>query len=143
MTMISIVPTFTGSLPEARTLVRIGSVGSDVSRRLSVIFLIAVGGHRVRRLLNDLVRFAYGSELASSRTLCRPHWSDPVNDEFIALEIDDDQCGRLQFELPLDVTDAEIEYIRSLVPSLQSGTLELLDPNTGEVMFTCTPVLVH
>ena len=36
----------------------------------------------------------------------------------------------------------EIEYIRSLVPSLQSGTLELLDPNTGEVMFTCTPVLV-
>ena len=66
-----------------------------------------------------------------------------VNDEFIALEIDGDRCGRLQFELPLDVTDAEIEYIRSLVPSLQSGTLELRDPNTGEVMFTCTPVLVH
>ena len=66
-----------------------------------------------------------------------------MKDEFIAFEIDDDRCGRLQFELPLDVTDAEIEYIRSLVPSVQSGTLELLDPKTGEVMFTCTPVLVH
>jgi hypothetical protein len=90
-----------------------------------------------------LLHFAYGSELASSRTVWRPHWSDPREDEFIALEIDDDRCGRLQFELPLDVTDAEIEYIRSLVPSLQSGTLGLLDPNTGEVVFTCTPVLVH
>ena len=66
-----------------------------------------------------------------------------MNDEFIALEIDDDRCGRLQFDLPLDVTDAEIEYIRSLVPSLQSGTLELLDPNTGEVVFTRTAVLLH
>ena len=79
-----------------------------------------------------------------ARAVCAvPSGAIPVNDEFIALEIDDDRCGRLQFELPLDITDAEIEYIRRLVPSLQSGTLELLDPNTGEVMFTCTPVLVH
>ena len=41
MTMTSLVPTRTGSLPEARTLVRMGIVGSDVSRLLSVIFLIA------------------------------------------------------------------------------------------------------
>ena len=60
-----------------------------------------------------------------ARALCAvPIGAIPVNDEFIALEIDDDRCGRLQFELPLDVTDAEIEYIRSLVPSVQSGTLE-------------------
>jgi len=49
----------------------------------------------------------------------------------------------LKFELPLDVTEAEIEYIQSLVPRAESGTLELLDPNTGEVVFACTPVLVH
>ena len=42
MTMISIVPTFTGSLTRGSTLVRIASVGSEVSRLLSVIFLIAV-----------------------------------------------------------------------------------------------------
>ena len=66
-----------------------------------------------------------------------------VDDEFITVEIDGDGCGRLKFELPLDVTEAEIEYIRSLVPRAESGTLELLDPNTGEVVFACTPVLVH
>lgn len=66
-----------------------------------------------------------------------------VDDEFITVEIDDDGRGRLKFELPLDVTEAEIEYIRSLVPRAESGTLELLDPNPGEVVFACTPVLVH
>ena len=66
-----------------------------------------------------------------------------VDDEFITVEIDDDGYGRLKFELPLDVTEAEIEYIKSLVPRAESGTLELVDPNTGEVVFACTPVLVH
>jgi hypothetical protein len=66
-----------------------------------------------------------------------------VDDEFITVEIDDDGWGRLKFELPPDVTEAEIEYIRSLVPRAESGTLELLDPNSGEVVFACTPVLVH
>jgi hypothetical protein len=52
-------------------------------------------------------------------------------------------CGRLQFELPLDVTDEEIAYIKSLVPRAESGLLELLDPDTGDIVFSCTPVLVH
>jgi hypothetical protein len=43
----------------------------------------------------------------------------------------------------LDITDAEIAYINSLVPGAESGLLELLDPDTGEVVFSCTPVLVH
>jgi len=43
----------------------------------------------------------------------------------------------------LDITDAEIAYINSLVPGAESGLLELLDPDTGEVVFNCTPVLVH
>ena len=42
ITMISLVRRLRDRFPEARTLVRIGSVGSDVSRLLSVIFLIAV-----------------------------------------------------------------------------------------------------
>ncbi len=65
-----------------------------------------------------------------------------MNDEFIAFEIDGYGCGQLKSELPLDLTAAEIEYIKSLVPRAESGMLELLDPNTGEVVFTCTPTLV-
>lgn len=65
-----------------------------------------------------------------------------MNDDFVAFEIDEDGCGQLKSELPLDLTAAEIKYIRSLVSRAQSGMLELLDPNTGEVVFTCTPTLV-
>jgi len=42
ITMTSLVPTYGHSCPQARTLVRMGIVGSDVSKVLSVIFLIAV-----------------------------------------------------------------------------------------------------
>ena len=66
-----------------------------------------------------------------------------MDEDFITLEVDDDGCGRLQFELPLDVTAAEIAYIKSLVPRDEFGLFELLDPDTGEVVFSCTPVLVH
>ena len=66
-----------------------------------------------------------------------------MDENYITLEVDDEGCGRLQFELPLDITDAEIAYIKSLVPRAESGLLELLDPDTGEVVFNCTPVLVH
>jgi len=65
-----------------------------------------------------------------------------MNDDFVAFEIDEDGCGQLKSELPPDLTAAEIKYIRSLVPRAESGMLELLDPNTGEVVFTCTPTLV-
>lgn len=48
-----------------------------------------------------------------------------VDDEIITVEIDNDGCGRLHFELPLDVTEAEIEYIQSLVVRAESGMLAL------------------
>jgi hypothetical protein len=62
-----------------------------------------------------------------------------MDEDFMTLEVEEEGCGRLQFELPLDVTDEEIAYIKSLVPRAESGLLELLDPDTGEVLFSCTP----
>ena len=64
-----------------------------------------------------------------------------MKDEFIAFEIDANGYGQLKSELPSDLTAAEIAYIKSLLPRAQAGTLQLLDPNTGEVVATCTPVL--
>ena len=48
--------------------------------------------------------------------------------EVITLEIDDDGCGQLQFELPADATAEEVAYIESLVPRIETGLLELRDP---------------
>ena len=59
--------------------------------------------------------------------------------EVITLEIDEDGCGRLQFELPADATAEEVAYIESLVPRIETGLLELRDPGTGEVVFSCRP----
>jgi hypothetical protein len=61
--------------------------------------------------------------------------------EVVTLEIDDDGCGRLQFELPADATAEEVAYIESLVPRIETGLLELWDPGTGEVVFSCRPSL--
>jgi hypothetical protein len=61
--------------------------------------------------------------------------------EVVTLEIDDDGCGRLQFELPADATAEEVAYIESLVPRIETGLLELRDPRTGEVVFSCRPSL--
>ena len=61
--------------------------------------------------------------------------------DVITLEIDDDGCGRLQFELPADATAEEVAYIESLVPQIETGSLELRDPGTGEVVFSCRPSL--
>ena len=57
------------------------------------------------------------------------------------LEIDDDGCGRLEFELPLDATDEDVTYIESLVPRIESGLLELRDLSTDEVVLSCRPSL--
>ena len=64
-----------------------------------------------------------------------------MDHEQIMLEIDDDGCGRLQFELPADATAEEVAYIESLVPRIETGFLELRDPGTGEVVFSCRPSL--
>jgi hypothetical protein len=59
----------------------------------------------------------------------------------LILEIDDDGRGRLQFELSADATAEEVAYIEVLVPRIETGLLELLDPETGEVVFSCRPSL--
>ena len=59
----------------------------------------------------------------------------------VILEIDDDGRGQLQFEFSADATAAEVEYIESLVPRIETGLLELRDPGTGEVIFSCRPSL--
>ena len=61
--------------------------------------------------------------------------------ELITLEIDDDGCGRLEFELPADATAEEVAFIESLVPRIETGVLELQDPGTGEAVFSCPPSL--
>ena len=61
--------------------------------------------------------------------------------EVVTLEIDDDGCGRLRFELPADAPAEEVAYIESLVPRIGTGLLELRDPGTGEVVFSCRPSL--
>ena len=43
-----------------------------------------------------------------------------MDEDFITLEVEEEGCGRLQFELPLDITDEEIAYIKSLVPRAES-----------------------
>jgi hypothetical protein len=61
--------------------------------------------------------------------------------EVITLEIDADGCGRLHFELPDDATAEEVAYIENLVPRIDHGLLELREPGTGEVVFSCRPSL--
>ena len=48
---------------------------------------------------------------------------------------------RLQFELPADASAEEVAYIESLVSRIETGLLELRDPGTGEVVFSCRPSL--
>ena len=59
------------------------------------------------------------------------------------LEIGDDGCGLLEFDVPADATDDEPAYLESLVPRLDPGLLELFDPATGELVFSCRPELVR
>ena len=65
------------------------------------------------------------------------------DDNMLTLEIDYEGCGRLQFELPPETTDEEISYLKTLVPRSDMGSIELLDPDTLEVVFSLRPVLVH
>ena len=61
----------------------------------------------------------------------------------VRLEIDEEGRAQLRFDLPPDTTDEEVAYIRTLVPQAQPGLLELLDPDTGEVVFRLRPLLLH
>jgi hypothetical protein len=49
--------------------------------------------------------------------------------------------GGCILNLPADASDAEIAYIESLMPRIETGVLELRDPSTAEVVFSCRPSL--
>ena len=66
-----------------------------------------------------------------------------MDHEHIVLEIDYGRRGRLQFELPADATDDEIAYFRTLVPRVEDGLLEMIDPDTWAVVFRCRPTLLN
>ena len=63
--------------------------------------------------------------------------------EHITLEIDYGCRGCLQFELPADATDDEIAYFKTLVPRVEAGLLEMIDPDTWAVVFRCRPTLLN
>ena len=50
-----------------------------------------------------------------------------MDEEFITVEIDDDGCGRLRFELPLDVTEHLTGIDRPNVTCLEVRDLKDLD----------------
>ena len=62
---------------------------------------------------------------------------------YITLEIHYEGRGRLQFQLPADLTDDQIVYFKTLVPRVQQGMLELVDPKTCQVIFSWRPKVTH
>jgi hypothetical protein len=62
-----------------------------------------------------------------------------MDHEHITLEIDYGIRGRLQFQLPADATDDEIAYFKTLTSRVESGLLEMIDPDTWAVVFRCRP----
>ena len=44
---------------------------------------------------------------------------------------------------PRDATDDEIAYFKTLVPRVEQGLLEMVDPDTWAVVFSCRPTLMH
>ena len=67
-----------------------------------------------------------------------------MQDEYCAtVETDDDGFQCVSFNLPLDASEEEIEYLRSLVLCTDAGLLVLLDPDTNEVVFILRPVILH
>jgi hypothetical protein len=66
-----------------------------------------------------------------------------MDENCITLEIEYNGRGRLQFELPADATDDEIAYFKTLVPRVEHGLLEMVDPETCEVVFSCRPQLLN
>jgi hypothetical protein len=65
--------------------------------------------------------------------------SNIITLELDYLEIDYDGRGRLQFELPPEMTDREIAYFKTLLPRVEEGLLKLVDPSTREIVFSCRP----
>ena len=66
-----------------------------------------------------------------------------MDHEHIKLEIDYGHQGRLQFERPADATEAEIAYFKTLLPRVENGLLEMIDPDTWAVVFRYCPTVLN
>jgi hypothetical protein len=65
------------------------------------------------------------------------------DDYVVMLEVDDDGCRHLRFELPAGTPDNEVAYFKTLVLREQLGSIELIDPVTLEVVYFLRPALLH
>ena len=66
-----------------------------------------------------------------------------MEDGYITLEIHYEGRGRLKYQLPGDLTDDQIVYFKTLVPRVEQGMLELVDPKTCQVIFSWRPKVTH
>jgi hypothetical protein len=67
-----------------------------------------------------------------------------MEDEYcVTLETDDEGCGHLSFELPPDTPEEQIAYFKTLLVREELGSIELLDPDTREVVYFLRPVILH
>ena len=60
--------------------------------------------------------------------------------QIVTLKIDGEH---LEFNLPPGATDKEIDYLKTLVPRAAPGIVELLDPDTHEVVLTFHNATLH
>jgi hypothetical protein len=65
------------------------------------------------------------------------------DDLFVTLEIDFEGRSLLELELPPDMPAEEIRYIKTLVARAEIGSIDLLDPDTLEVVLSFRPVVLH
>lgn len=64
-------------------------------------------------------------------------------DYCVTLETDDEGRGQLSFELPADTPAEQIAYFKTLLVREELGSIELVDPDTHEVVYFLRPVLLH
>jgi hypothetical protein len=60
--------------------------------------------------------------------------------QIVTLRVDDEH---LEFNLPPGATAEEIGYLKTLLPRVAPGIVELLDPDTHEVVLTFYKPTLH
>jgi hypothetical protein len=65
------------------------------------------------------------------------------DDYYVTLETDDEGCRQLSFELPADTPPDQVAYFRTLLVREELGSIELVDPDTHEVVYFLRPALLH
>lgn len=65
------------------------------------------------------------------------------DDYCVTLETDDEGCRQLSFELPADTPEEQVAYFETLLVHEELGLIELLDPDTHEVVYLLRPAILH